>query len=689
MSDADPLSTGHASNETSTHDSDHVNLRVTYLHAGNPRPPHHLGSLPSVTTIGALKSRLHNELLENPRPEEQRLIYQGRPLLQDDMTLREALRLEGPIGPLPYTLHIIIQPRQAASHFRPPATAEAPPQPAVNGTAPPMTAEEAQAQAVRIQAMAQAHLNMLQQQLAHMNMQHGLPPQQATQHFSASFQINGQPVQPIPQQQNAQPQPTPTTHHNTIAGGAQPQAIPGSLNPPLPQPRAQPLPPHALPLLNNLAGPGMPPLNAPLPRPLSVPPPIRPGDQLPVHIPHPPTMGLPFPPIRPMAAQPTPLTQPTVWLASGRNGPEALLFAPGHGFFSSQQAPAAASTRRSDQVRQVQQAHNARTSTAARAPTAGPANQAPANPQPAGGQLAVQHPGAADQARAAAAANEDFMGLVIQRGWLFLRLYMFTYVLSEPNTWRRYLLLTLALLVCLLPRHNPLNHFTAAVRRHIDNLIGPPHPQRPAAAAAALGAPAAQPAPIANPAAGPRPTPIRGAAVPTPEQAAARILNDRAQQRQQRDANPNVLRDIFYRVEQAVALFLASLIPGVGERHVAAREEQRRLELQAEMERVNAEREAQGGDGAAAGGGESGGQGLSGGRQSASQGVSEASANKEAVATSEAREEGTSSLAAGPAVSTGTDAVAGDGSGGASSGRGGGGDAAAEGVRARHTLTAE
>jgi hypothetical protein len=52
-----------------------------------------------------------------------------------------------------------------------------------------------------------------------------------------------------------------------------------------------------------------------------------------------------------------------------------------------------------------------------------------------------------------------------------------------------------------------------------------------------------------------------------------------------------MLRDMFYRLEQAVALFLASLIPGVGERHVAAREEQRRLALQAEVERLNAERE--------------------------------------------------------------------------------------------------
>jgi len=56
----------------------------------------------------------------------------------------------------------------------------------------------------------------------------------------------------------------------------------------------------------------------------------------------------------------------------------------------------------------------------------------------------------------------------------------------------------------------------------------------------------------------------------TPEEAAARLV------RQHQDRNPNIIRDTLYRVEQAAALFLASLIPGVGERHVRAREEARR-----------------------------------------------------------------------------------------------------------------
>ncbi|RMZ78397.1 hypothetical protein DV738_g3915, partial [Chaetothyriales sp. CBS 135597] len=56
------------------------------------------------------------ELLEHPLPHEQRLIYQGRPLLDSNATLQEALRLQSPIGPLPYTIHIIItRPTQLSS----------------------------------------------------------------------------------------------------------------------------------------------------------------------------------------------------------------------------------------------------------------------------------------------------------------------------------------------------------------------------------------------------------------------------------------------------------------------------------------------------------------------------------------------------------------------------------------------
>lgn len=75
-------------------DSDHVNLRMTYLVTGNPRPPHSLGNVHLSTTISQLKEKIQAELPEHPAPGEQRLIYQGRPLLRNSATLRDVLRIE-------------------------------------------------------------------------------------------------------------------------------------------------------------------------------------------------------------------------------------------------------------------------------------------------------------------------------------------------------------------------------------------------------------------------------------------------------------------------------------------------------------------------------------------------------------------------------------------------------------------
>ena len=176
------------------------------------------------------------------------------------------------------------------------------------------------------------------------------------------------------------------------------------------------------------------------------------------------------------------------------------------------------------------------------------------------------------------------------------------FVLSEPGTWRRYCLLAAAVIVCLLPRENPLNTLFAMGRRHLDNLIGPPRPQQ---GDGARGAQQPRRRQIGNiqmheqdrlagdrqaaasneqadtPQSSSRARP-RGAVNTTPEETAERLLQEHRQR------NPNVLLDTFWRVEQAIALFVASLIPGVGEGHVAVREQQRR---EAERERQEQEQE--------------------------------------------------------------------------------------------------
>lgn len=123
----------------------------------------------------------------------------------------------------------------------------------------------------------------------------------------------------------------------------------------------------------------------------------------------------------------------------------------------------------------------------------------------------------------------------------------------------------------MLPRENFLQRGMAQVRRHIDTLIGPPAAPRNGAAVPAQ----ANAGDIAAPG------DTQPAVNPTPAENAARLL------REHEARNPNVVRDVLFRVERAAAMFLASLVPGVGERHVRAREDQRR-----EAERLENERRA-------------------------------------------------------------------------------------------------
>ena len=75
---------------------------------------------------------------------------------------------------------------------------------------------------------------------------------------------------------------------------------------------------------------------------------------------------------------------------------------------------------------------------------------------------------------------------------------------------------------------------------------------------------------------------------PTPQEAAERLLQERERQ------DVSIVRQSFRRVERAVALFVASLVPGVGERHIAAREAAeaaRQAEARESEERARKEQE--------------------------------------------------------------------------------------------------
>lgn len=240
------------------------------------------------------------------------------------------------------------------------------------------------------------------------------------------------------------------------------------------------------------------------------------------------------------------------WVLSSPNGPEALLFAPGHGYFRStpqsilgHAAPATNSA--------LEQGPNPVAVAQDRA--------APPQPGQAAGPLAVArlpHPNAIPAAQAA--EENDFFNFIVGRGWLFLRMYVFTFFISEANTWRRYALLAVATLICMLPRDNFLQRVMTQIRTHIDTLIGPPTAPRRDGAAVAVPANGAAPAPGDT----------QPPAYPTPAENAARLV------REHEARHPNMFRDALFRAERAAAMFLASLVPGVGERHVRAREDLRR-----------------------------------------------------------------------------------------------------------------
>jgi hypothetical protein len=279
----------------------------------------------------------------------------------------------------------------------------------------------------------------------------------------------------------------------------------------------------------------------------------------------------------------------TAWLLSTPLGPQALVFAPGHGYFSSAPTHTTAVAQFAN-PNQPASYHNTSDHPQSSGDHVGHTSGLPNNPPvlPVANDVgavpaqAAARPGQQQQQQQQGQANRDndIFHLILQRGWLFLRLYIFTFVLSEPGTWRRWSLLAMAVIVCLLPRENPLRDLTNRLRAHIDGLvpIAAAPEQRQQGQAAQNGAQAANNDGQARPAAG------VAAQQPSPEQAAARIIR----QNQERQ-NHGIVRDAIFRVERAMALFLASLVPGVGERHVRAREEARREAERIENERLAAE----------------------------------------------------------------------------------------------------
>ncbi|KAK2742634.1 hypothetical protein FQN55_007753 [Onygenales sp. PD_40] len=181
-----------------------------------------------------------------------------------------------------------------------------------------------------------------------------------------------------------------------------------------------------------------------------------------------------------------------------------------------------------------------------------------------------QQPQAQDRVFGAASLARN-----IRRLWLFVRLYFFCYLLSEDGTWFRIFLVTFAFLTAIISETELPQQFQRVVlspiQRHLENLL---------------------------PLEGPRPrwtqpVPRRGGntdAQPVhPRQPNNHDNLQVADGAVEENIHPTGVQYGVRRVERAVALFLASLVPGVGERHIAARNalEAARNQLAARAEEEN------------------------------------------------------------------------------------------------------
>lgn len=133
-------------------------------------------------------------------------------------------------------------------------------------------------------------------------------------------------------------------------------------------------------------------------------------------------------------------------------------------------------------------------------------------------------------------ANEPGAGRYLRRIWLFIRMYFFCYMISEPGTWTRIAFVALAVLIALLSDTDVPQQLhemvVRPVQRHLEGL-------------AHMGGPAAQAATAQD---------TRNPANDGP-----------------RNIFSAEIWDYLRRAERSIVLFLASLVPGIGERQVEAR----------------------------------------------------------------------------------------------------------------------
>lgn len=258
---------------------------------------------------------------------------------------------------------------------------------------------------------------------------------------------------------------------------------------------------------------------------------------------------------RPTPPPPISTQPPTVYLLSSPSGPQALVVSPSGIYTASLPHPTAADSTpdhpthphppnasNTQQNNPIVEANNQQ-------PAETPNQNAPVQQQ--------QQEQQENQAR-------DLIRLVLPLGghiWLLVRLFGFVYFFTGSGGHRHTILLGACAFLVFIAQTGLFRPFLLSVwepvRRHIENLLPLATNDR-----AVLGG-----APVVENANIPRDQVARREnGMPTPQQTAERLLREH----ERRDGS--IMRRNLRRLERAVALFVASLVPGVGERHIAARD---------------------------------------------------------------------------------------------------------------------
>lgn len=286
--------------------------------------------------------------------------------------------------------------------------------------------------------------------------------------------------------------------------------------------------------------------------------------------------------------QPPSSSDTTCYLLSSPQGPQALLFSPQHGTYTGSLAGQAAAALnfgagQSHGLHRV--THMAGTSgqpTPTPTQPAGAAHggndqagNAPVDPAVAAAQQVAQQINQAQQAQARADNPGGPLQPLLAHFWLLLRIMIFGYFIIGTNMgWRRPVALATIGLGFYLIRAGLFGDGGVA-RRWWDGIVRVDQRPRPQAQAQGEAAPAEGEQ--------------RPGQLPTPEEVAQRLLQER---QQALDRAPlHRIREHLRPVERAGALFFASLWPGVGEAHVRAREAEERRLAEEEVEQRRREEE--------------------------------------------------------------------------------------------------